>query len=91
MAKCEEVSSLVKGCLANAERLIESATAVLGVPGCAHIAYNLAIRAFEEIGKSALIFQDSLDPQPPPREREDEHKTPSNGSTTTSVSSSGLS
>jgi len=56
-----KIEPILEACLANAERLIESAKAVRSVPGCNHIAFNLAVLALEEIGKSILLFQESLE------------------------------
>jgi AbiV family abortive infection protein len=55
-----KIEPILDACLANAERLIESAKAVRSVPGCNHIAFNLVVLALEEIGKSILLFQESL-------------------------------
>jgi AbiV family abortive infection protein len=76
MTKLEEVEPLLKACLVNAERLLESAKAVQSVSGGGHISYHLAVLALEEIGKSTLIFQESLDPKPLPREPDGEHRSP---------------
>jgi AbiV family abortive infection protein len=76
MAKLEEVEPLLQACLGNAERLVESAKAVVNVPGSNHIAYHLAVLALEEIGKAALIFQESLDPKPLPRNPDNEPRSP---------------
>src|SRR6202021_2834328 len=56
-----KIEPILEACLANAECLIESAKAVRSVPGCNHIAFNLAVLALEEIGKSILLFQESLE------------------------------
>jgi AbiV family abortive infection protein len=56
-----KIEPILEACLANAERLIESAKAVRSVPGCNHIAFNLAVLALEEIGKSILLCQESLE------------------------------
>ncbi len=76
MAKLEEVEPLIRACLQNAERLVQSAKAVMGVPAGSHIAYHLAVLALEEIGKSTLIFQESLDPKPLPRDPESKQRSP---------------
>ncbi len=76
MAKLEEVEPLISACLQNAERLVQSAKAVMGVPDGSHIAYHLAVLALEEIGKSTLIFQESLDPKPLPRDPESKPRSP---------------
>lgn len=60
----------------NAERLVESAKAVANVSGSSHIAYHLAVLALEEIGKATLIFQESLDPKPLPRDPDSEPRNP---------------
>ena len=62
---------ILEACLANAERMIESAKAVRSVPGCNHIAFNLAVLALEEIGKSILLFQESLEVKHLPRNGEE--------------------
>jgi AbiV family abortive infection protein len=76
MAKLEEVEALLKACLQNAERLVQSAKAVMKLPDSSHIAYHLAVLALEEIGKSTLIFQDSLDPKPLPHDPAGEPRSP---------------
>jgi AbiV family abortive infection protein len=58
-----KVEPILEDCLKNAERLVESAKAVRSVPGCNHIAFSLAVLALEEIGKSILLFQESLEIQ----------------------------
>jgi AbiV family abortive infection protein len=76
MAKLKDVELLLRACLENAERLVESAKAVASVPGSSHIAYHLAVLALEEIGKATLIFQESLDPKPLPRDPDSEPRSP---------------
>ena len=76
MAKLEEVEPLLKACLENAERLVASAKAVANVPDSHHVAYHLAVLALEEIGKATLIFQESLDPKPLPRDPVGEPRSP---------------
>src|ERR1700691_6366811 len=66
-----KIETILQACLANAERLIESAKAVRSVPGCNHIAFNLTVLALEEIGKSILLFQESLEIKPVPRDGEE--------------------
>jgi AbiV family abortive infection protein len=66
-----KIQPVLEACLANAERLIESAKAVRAVPGCNHIAFNLAVLALEEIGKSILLFQESLEVKHQPRNGEE--------------------
>lgn len=56
-----KIEPVLELCLANAERLLDSARAVRTIPGCNHISFNLAILAIEEIGKSILLFQESLE------------------------------
>jgi len=70
MSKLEEVEPLLKACLENAVRLVESAKAVASVHGCNHIAYHLAVLALEEIGKSHPDFSGIPRSQAsPPRSR----------------------
>jgi AbiV family abortive infection protein len=76
MAQLSEVEPILEACLENAENLIASSEAVLGVPGSAHIAYHLAVLSLEEIGKSILIFQETLEPRPLPRHPDDEPRSP---------------
>src|ERR1017187_4533198 len=66
-----KIEPILEACLANAERMIESAKAVRSVPGCNHIAFNLAVLALEEIGKSILLFQGSLEIKHLPRNGEE--------------------
>ena len=66
-----KIEPILEACLANAERLIESAKAVRSLPGCNHIAFNLVVLALEEIGKSILLFQESLDVKHFPRNGEE--------------------
>src|ERR1700721_4777626 len=56
-----KIEPILEACLTNSERLIESAKAVRSVPGCNHLAFNLAVLALEEIGKSILLLQESLE------------------------------
>jgi AbiV family abortive infection protein len=66
-----KIEPVLDACLANAERLLESAMTVRSVPGCNHIAFNLAVLALEEIGKSILLFQESLEVKSVPRDGEE--------------------
>jgi AbiV family abortive infection protein len=66
-----KIEPILEACLANAERLLESAKAVRSVPGCNHIAFNLAVLALEEIGKSILLFHESLELKSVPRDGEE--------------------
>lgn len=59
MPTFEEGERLIQACLGNAEKLLEAAKLV-AKPGSNHIAYHLTVLALEEIGKSSLIFVDSL-------------------------------
>lgn len=76
MAQLKEVEPVLDACLNNAEQMIASSEAVLGVPGSAHVAYHLAVLSLEEIGKSILIFQEALEPKPLPRHPDDEPRSP---------------
>jgi AbiV family abortive infection protein len=76
MAQLKEIEPVLEACLKNANQLIASSEAVVGVPGSAHIAYHLAVLSLEEIGKAILIFQESLEPKPLPRHPDDEPRSP---------------
>lgn len=67
----QKIEPILDACLANAEHLIESAKAIRSVPGCKHIAFSLAVLALEEIGKSILLFQESLEVKHLPRNGEE--------------------
>ena len=56
-----KIEPLLEGCFTSAERLLLSAKAVRAAPGCNHISFNLTVLALEEIGKSILLFQESLE------------------------------
>ncbi len=64
MPTFEQVESLIQACLGNAEKLLEAAKAV-SKPGSNHIAYHLTVLALEEIGKSSLLFVESIRMVPP--------------------------
>jgi AbiV family abortive infection protein len=66
-----KIEPILESCFANAERLLDSARAVRAVPGCTHISFNLAVLALEEIGKSILLFQESLEIKSVPRAGEE--------------------
>ncbi|HEY1214708.1 MAG TPA: AbiV family abortive infection protein [Bryobacteraceae bacterium] len=76
MAQLKEVEPVLEACLKNAEALIASSEAVLGVSGSAHVAYHLAVLSLEEVGKSILLFQETLEPKPLPRHPDDEPRSP---------------
>jgi AbiV family abortive infection protein len=69
MATIEEIEPILNACLLNAERLLNSAKAVMA-PGQYHVAYHLAALAMEEIGKAGLIFVESMDLKNEPEEEE---------------------
>jgi hypothetical protein len=50
MTQLQQVEPILRACLTNAERFIDSARSVASLPGCSHIAYNLAVLGLEEIG-----------------------------------------
>lgn len=62
MATIEEIEPILTACVLNAERLLNSAKAVLA-PGQYHVAYHLAALAMEEIGKAGLIFAEAVAPE----------------------------
>ena len=62
MATIEEIEPMLTACLLNAERLLNSAKAVMR-PGQYHVAYHLAALAMEEIGKAGLIFTEAVAPE----------------------------
>lgn len=65
------IESILESCLSNAERLLDSAKAVRAVHGCNHISFNLVVLALEEIGKSILLIQESLEIKSIPRDGEE--------------------
>jgi AbiV family abortive infection protein len=69
-----KIEPILESCLANAERLLDSAKAVRAAPGCNHISFNLAVLALEEIGKSILLFQESLEINSVPRDGEERRR-----------------
>jgi len=71
-----KIEPILEACVANAERLLESANAVRSIPGCNHIAFSLAVLSLEEIGKSILLFHESLEMKSVPREDGEEPRRP---------------
>lgn len=69
-----KIEPALEACLANAEHLLESAKAARSIPGCNHIAFSLAVLALEEIGKSVLLFQESLQIEPVPHDGEERRR-----------------
>src|SRR5271156_3952902 len=66
-----KIELILEACLANAEGLLKSAKAVRSLPGCNNVAFNLAVLALEEIGKSILLFQEFIEIKSVPRDGEE--------------------